>query len=154
MNEQVNPFRAPASTVEPAQPAYEMEPAGKGRRFGTLLVDYAAYMAFSFIVGLAIGAFFGQAGLKVIQAIPNLVFGCAILFVYYMFFEGIWGRTPGKWLFGTVVLDERGGKPSLGQIAGRTLCRFIPFEPFSFLGKKGWHDSIPKTLVVRARPSR
>jgi len=34
---------------------------------------------------------------------------------------------------------------------GRTLCRYIPFEPFSFLGNKpiGWHDSLSKTLVVK-----
>jgi uncharacterized RDD family membrane protein YckC len=151
MSQESNPFQAPASVVEPIDPTYRLEPASKARRFGTLVVDYFAYLALSFLVGGILGALFGPAGVKAIQATPNLVFGCIVLFAYYMFFEGIWQRTPGKWLFGTVVVNETGGKPSLGQIAGRTASRLIPFEAFSFFGARGWHDRIPKTLVVRAR---
>jgi uncharacterized RDD family membrane protein YckC len=61
------------------------------------------------------------------------------------------GANAGKLLSGTVVVNEAGGKPTIGQVFARTLCRFIPFEAFSFLGKRGWHDSIPKTHVVLAR---
>ena len=48
-----------------------------------------------------------------------------------------------------------GGRPSTAQVLGRTLCRIIPFEAFSFLGTppKGWHDVIPKTMVVSVKPS-
>jgi hypothetical protein len=31
----------------------------------------------------------------------------------------------------------------------RTVCRFIPFEPFSALGKQPWHDLLSDTDVVR-----
>ena len=47
--------------------------------------------------------------------------------------------------------DENGTKPRFGQVIGRTLCRFVPFEAFSFFGERGWHDKIPKTRVVMAR---
>ena len=72
---------------------------------------------------------------------------------YYVCFEGIWARTPGKFLFGTVVVNEDGGRPSIGQVFGRSLCRLIPFEPSLLLGDHGWHDSIPETYVVLAHPS-
>ncbi|QDS95071.1 hypothetical protein FF011L_38550 [Roseimaritima multifibrata] len=50
-------------------------------------------------------------------------------------------------------VNEEGGKASFGQVAGRTICRLIPFEIFSFFGTpcRGWHDKIPKTFVVKAR---
>jgi uncharacterized RDD family membrane protein YckC len=55
-------------------------------------------------------------------------------------------------IFGTMVVSEKGGAASFGQILGRTFSRFIPFEPFSLLFSKdscGWHDTLPKTRVVR-----
>lgn len=55
-----------------------------------------------------------------------------------------------------MVVREDGGKPSLGQVLGRTACRLIPFEAFSFLGSSGvgMHDSIPDTRVVRVLRKR
>ena len=50
----------------------------------------------------------------------------------------------------TRVVTEDGQKPTAMNILGRTACRFIPFDAFSFLGSKavGWHDSISKTHVI------
>ena len=61
-------------------------------------------------------------------------------------------------MFGTRVVSENGTDPTFGQVAGRTLSRFIPFEPLSVLFSNthlGWHDSLSKTKVVatRKRPS-
>jgi hypothetical protein len=44
-------------------------------------------------------------------------------------------------------------RPPFGTMVLRSLCRLIPFEPFSFLGSdaRGWHDSITKTRVVRKK---
>lgn len=74
---------------------------------------------------------------------------------YYVFFESLTGRTPGKLLTGTRVVDEQGQKPSFGQILGRSLARMLPFEPLSFFGaeNRGWHDSLSKTYVVKSRKS-
>ena len=72
--------------------------------------------------------------------------------VYYTVLEVISGRTLGKLLTGTKVVATNGSPASVGQILGRSLCRFIPFEAFSFFGGAGrpvgWHDSISKTRVV------
>jgi uncharacterized RDD family membrane protein YckC len=85
------------------------------------------------------------------EKVPNFMLGLTLMLAYYCFFEGIWARTPGKLVFGTMVVSEQGDKPVFGQVVGRTLCRFIPFEGLSFFGEAGWHDSIPKTQVVLVR---
>jgi uncharacterized RDD family membrane protein YckC len=122
--------------------------ASKGRRLGTFLVDYAGFFLSCLVLGLAIGLVFGERGAQILQAIPDVVLGLVMMFSYYLFFEWLWARTPGKLIFGTIVVTESGGKPSLGQLVKRTLCRFIPFEPLSFLGAQGWHDSVSRTRVI------
>lgn len=134
--------------VTPTRPAVF---ASKWRRFGTLVIDYIGYFLGAFLIGLLIDIVFGQRGLGFIRSIPNFVLGLILIVAYYVFFEGVWARTPGKLLFGTIVVTESGHKPSLRQIVTRTLCRFIPFEAFSFLGALGWHDGISRTRVIRTK---
>jgi len=73
--------------------------------------------------------------------------------LYYLFLEGLFGRTIGKIVTGSVVVDENGLKPSFRIIFVRTLCRLIPFEALSFLSKSArfWHDSFSKTYVVEKK---
>lgn len=153
MTQDFNPYAPPASDVSTAAPDRPIVPAGKGRRFGTFVVDHACFMGFSFCIGLSVILLFGDEGLNAMGKAPDLLLGLLIIAFYYIFFEGLWARTPGKFLFGTVVVNESGGKPSIAQVVGRTFCRFIPFEAFSCLGERGWHDSIPKTIVVLAKAS-
>ncbi|QSB26897.1 RDD family protein [Flavobacterium sp. CLA17] len=70
--------------------------------------------------------------------------------VYYFIFESFSGRTLGKIMTGSIVINEYGLKPGFGIIFKRTLCRFIPFDALSFLGESGrmWHDSLSNTYVV------
>jgi uncharacterized RDD family membrane protein YckC len=145
-----NPYQPPRSNVAMPDEPRDLELAGKGRRLGTFVVDYLGMI---FLIGLLAGVavvIFGDAVLVAIEETSDLA-ALPFMFLYYGFFEGIWGRTPGKWLFGTIVVDKDGMKPSIGQVMGRTACRFIPFEPFSFFGTLGWHDRIPGTRVVRSR---
>ena len=81
----------------------------------------------------------------------SFLLAIALFLAYYIVFEGLWARTPAKFILGTVVIMEDGSKPPFGKIVVRTLCRFIPFEPFSFFGERGWHDSISDTRVVSTR---
>jgi uncharacterized RDD family membrane protein YckC len=67
---------------------------------------------------------------------------------YYAFFELLFHSTPGKYLTQCRVISENGDKPNIGQVIGRSFCRLIPFEHFSFLGNRGWHDSITRTDVA------
>ena len=73
--------------------------------------------------------------------------------LYYTVFEAAAGRTLGKFVTGTKVVDQYGNKPSTKDAFLRSLSRFVPFEPFSFLGNtaRGWHDTWTNTYVVNAR---
>jgi len=80
----------------------------------------------------------------------ELILMLTIMLTYWIIPEYLWGKTPAKFLTRTKVVTKSGKRPTFMTIVGRTLCRFIPFEPFSFLGSKpvGWHDSISNTRVV------
>ena len=75
----------------------------------------------------------------------------ATMILYYGFFEGLFGRSVAKFITGTTVVNENGEKPSFGTILKRTFCRLIPFDALSFLGSRGWHDSISDTYVVHRK---
>lgn len=81
-------------------------------------------------------------------ALYSISFGLTLF--YYNFFEILFSRTFGKFVTKTIVVDENGEKPCHQVIMIRSLCRLIPFFPFSFLGTPtlGWHDRISKTYVV------
>ncbi|MBV9963689.1 MAG: RDD family protein [Parafilimonas sp.] len=74
-----------------------------------------------------------------------------IMFVYYMFFEMIFKRSPAKWLTFSKVVNKDGKRPAFWQIMVRSLirltiidCFFIPFLD------KPLHDYLSKTDVVQA----
>lgn len=69
-------------------------------------------------------------------------------FLYYIFFEGTYNATPAKFLTETVVIKKE-GPVTIKTIILRTMIRFVPFEPFSFLGHGRWHEHWSSTLVVR-----
>lgn len=76
--------------------------------------------------------------------------GLIISLAYYTLWEGLTGRTPGKFATGTkVFVQEDSTRPGLVTALLRSLCRLIPFEVFSFMSKRpaGWHDYLPGTLV-------
>ena len=94
-----------------------------------------------------------SAFVKIINTIIPVLIVLSIYInpLYYLFFEGIWGRTLGKWITKTKVVRMDGSKPKFVQILGRSFARLIPFEAFSFLisnNPVGWHDRLSKTLVV------
>lgn len=74
-----------------------------------------------------------------------------IRFIYYIFFEKTFGSTPAKFITGSRVTDSSYRIPGIGIIFKRTFARLIPFEAFSFFGKKGWHDSLSNTYIVKEK---
>lgn len=136
MSEAVNPFEPPKAESDRPR-AWDEEgidyfvSASQGARFTNYFVD------------------------TIIQVIIMVVLGSdlwlAVFFGYYLFFETAFGKTPGKWLTKTRVISKTGRRPRFMQILGRTLTRLVPFEPFSFFGRKGrgWHDGWSGTRVVR-----
>lgn len=152
MEDSLNPYRAPGSSVA-AGDTPALEAASKWRRFFTLVIDYIGFVALGGVIGAAVGLTLGEAGVRKMQQLPDLVIGLPIMFSYYFAQETLFGRTLGKWVTGTRVVAENGDAPSAGQVAGRTLSRFIPFEPFTIFGKdrRALHDKLARTLVVRCR---
>lgn len=81
-------------------------------------------------------------------------------FLYYFILELAFGRTVGKFITGTKVVNREGEKPSAGKIALRTLIRFVPFEALSGFrisneestwARGCWHDDWSDTVVVKTR---
>jgi uncharacterized RDD family membrane protein YckC len=126
--------------------------ASTGQRLGNFLLDQLFYQLIAIVIGLVVGA----AGLaRLLEGAGAYLFSFTLLFAYYAVPEAMSGRTLGKLITGTKAVTQEGLPLSPGQAIGRTLCRFIPFEPFSFLGgagkPTGWHDRIPKTKVISLR---
>ncbi|WP_298611257.1 RDD family protein [uncultured Thiothrix sp.] len=128
-------------------------PADKNRRFTNFLIDTAAYYALVFAIGFLVGVLGYLTEVNVMAFLGNpvgeWVFIIGILLLYYVPLEYYTGRSLGKLVTGTYVVSMDGSKPSFKQIFLRSLARFVPFEPFSFLGKtnSGWHDKWTNTQV-------
>lgn len=78
-------------------------------------------------------------------------FSPLIFLSYFILCEAVWQKTLGKAITKTKVVMRDGSKPNFLHILGRTFCRYIPFDSFSFLVNRypiGWHDKISGTLVV------
>jgi len=75
------------------------------------------------------------------------------MLVIYIIFEAVTGKTLGKHITGTKVVNEYGDRPSFGQVLGRSFARLIPLEALSFFGTptRGWHDSLTGTYVVKEK---
>jgi uncharacterized RDD family membrane protein YckC len=151
VREPVNPYAPPQADREqsPTEDADEIDwlDASGGARFLNLIIDLVCRMIFAYVVAfmLAIG------GVRMDGA-SSIVFGLCSMLVYYVGFETLFGRTPGKLVTGTRVVKDDGSRLTFGDVLKRTLCRFVPFEPLSFLGDtRGWHDRWSSTRVVSVR---
>ncbi len=130
-----------------------LRPAGKAKRIVNVMVDAFGYYLFLYVVmqGIKITAPNFLARWEQGQALAFFT-NIAVFFLYYVICEGLTMRSPGKLLTGTKVVGFDGGIPSLGQIAGRTLLRHLPFEWLSIFGANGGgiplHDRWSGTVVV------
>lgn len=125
----------------------------KGLRFANYLIDYfiagIIQYAIIFIPLLLIeDAYYNSPLLSVgLLGISLLVY-----VLYYALTEYLFkGKTIAKFITGTKAVTVEGEDLNFNKALIRALCRFIPFEPFSFFGETGWHDSISKTRVVNQK---
>lgn len=108
-------------------------------RFAALLID-ATLLTYVFLLG-------GPA-LKTLVSIPAgspwqweasprnaiLGMGAGVVFLYFVLFEGVIGRTPGKLLCRLSVQNKTGGAPSLFGVVIRNLFRFVDLALFPLTG--------------------
>jgi uncharacterized RDD family membrane protein YckC len=120
--------------------------ASRGQRFANYLIDQVVFLALAFLLGILLAIF------NLVDQLNDLeinIIALLILYVYYAVMESAFGQTVGKLITGTIVVDLEGNRPSTKTILIRSLCRFIPFEPFSYLSDgPGWHDMLAKTKVI------
>jgi uncharacterized RDD family membrane protein YckC len=117
-------------------------PASMLIRFANYFIDGVAAWIIAMVI-LILGTF--------LHSIILQVLAYTFFLWYYIIFESIWQTTFGKLATKTKVVNYQGNKAGFWRIVGRTLCRLIPFDRFSYLFSSypmGWHDRISKTLVV------
>lgn len=153
MNENV--YEAPQSELVD-DGTYEDNPiASTGQRFLNMIIDTFGYLLLAMVVGVVL-TFTG--GDEIIDKINDYAFGFLLMSFYFVPLEAIWGRSLGKLITRTKVVNLEGKPASFGQICGRTLIRFVPFDAFSFLGgnghPQGWHDKWSNTKVVSLKKAK
>lgn len=135
-----------------------VDPVSPGIRFVNYLVDQIAMGVI--INGIKYGIAFSILGEKYKDHLffqenmtavwYGLLLSLVCTFTYYAVFESVTnGRTLGKILTGTIAITQDGSPFTAKHAMMRTLCRFIPFEPFSAFGYMPWHDKLSKTAVVK-----
>ena len=164
-----NPYQSPGETTlanlagDQSLQQEKFYVASSGRRFANMLLDGVGCFVLLFFVILAFDMVDHLLGSEKWFSTMLFYFGPIIalglemgaITVYYVVQEHLWGKTFGKLVTRTMVITTDGGRPSLLQIIGRTLSRFIPLEPllFIFLGPYpvGLHDKLSNTRVVEDR---
>lgn len=155
MGDALDPYQPPASphpeaSTDPSV-AYLAHRAGPGRRFVNFFVDYIG----SIVMSVVLVGIVETASPGFVDSMSDMAANLIILFgmsAYYILFEGLFGRTPGKWITGTKVISNDGGVLTIKQVVARTASRFVPFEPFSLFSAQGlWHDRWASATVVRVR---
>lgn len=116
-------------------------------RFANYFIDRVVIILLSLLAGVVVAL----NGYVDISTFESYVLSYMLIILYFSLMEGLTGRTIGKLVTGTIVVNENGNKPEFSRIIGRTFCRLIPFDAFSFLGEdhSGWHDTISKTKVIK-----
>ena len=125
------------------------------RRFGALVVDGLLVSTLVVVTVLALGfvgdrivgvfggplstVFIGPIGSPMFALLTNPLVGFWVIgptwfLGYYVLFEGTVGQTPGKRLFGLMVLGRDGSRCTLRAAAIRTVLRAVDGAAFYLVG--------------------
>ena len=135
------------------------EDASTGQRFANYLIDTIAMYFFAYGTAFLFGVVMYAAGGIDDSGNPNSAFTGIIMLImicfavfYYTFSEGVSnGRSLGKLITGTRVVKFDDTDITWKDAFLRSLCRLVPFEPFSALGGYPWHDRWTNTKVIKVR---
>lgn len=134
--------------------------ATRGQRFLNFGIDLVFLYIIILSIGTtivliaeAVGEFAVSAWVETMSKGEIGLYIVLIMLLYYSLTEIYFSRTIAQLITKTVVVKKDGSKPDIKTLIIRTLCRFIPFEPFSFFGAtpRGWHDTYSDTYVVKKK---
>jgi uncharacterized RDD family membrane protein YckC len=160
-DDELNPYAAPLAElhVEDFQDDSLREDASNTKRFLNYLIDRVAIVGI-FAALFFVGGLLENAGVisgvidfaDEIGAVADFVLTALGTVFYYTLMESTFGRSLGKLVTGTKVINLEGKRPKVLTLLGRSFARLVPFEPFSFFGNGGgWHDRWTDTRVVDMR---
>ncbi len=124
--------------------------ASTGQRLGNYLIDVVMIYILMFIVLMVMYGMGSQ--IEENGIITNFLF-LFLTPLYYLISEANGGKTIGKLITRTKVVNKQGEKPSFSQILGRSFSRLVPFEAFSAFSssKMMWHDKWSGTYLVKTK---
>jgi uncharacterized RDD family membrane protein YckC len=135
---------------------YTYTQASQHQRFGNYLIDRLAFYGLwrIFLTLFArpiLSILYATSRDKTVIQFELLLVACLFFLVYFTALEALTkGKTLGKWFTGTRVVTADGHQltPKLALL--RSLCRLVPFEFLSAIGKPSypWHDKWTGTLVI------
>lgn len=137
------------------------EHATKGQRLVNFLIDTIVYwivaavcgIIFSFIYFSSYITEYGYTDPAVTNRFTILLYVVfyIVYVVYFTMLEGILkGRTIGKYVSGTIAMNEDGTTLTWKKAFLRSLVRIIPFEPLiAIFTSYPWHDDFTSTVVVK-----
>ena len=125
-----------------------MKRAGFGTRVLNFIIDTLLIFGFAYVAN---NLWDTQVMYWHYPFIPFYGIFWIMVFVYYLFFEAIFKRSPAKWITISKVVNKKGKRAAFWQIFVRSLvrltiidCFFIPFLD------KPLHDYLSKTEVIEA----
>ena len=142
--------------VRKANPLNMIPTASMGKRFVNYLIDALVFLALTYMLGFVISIVLLFVAPDMLNNIAegkgfvDYLITYSIYFIYDVFSEYVFGRSLGKLVTKTKVIDLNGNRPDFTTIVFRSLGRLIPFDALSYLGSDavGWHDQVSKTRVV------
>lgn len=127
-------------------------PAEKGIRFANFIIDLVVAYALVFLSGMGF-AYFTPDLIFDASGEPGLIVNFIGIFVFLLYFAllegGTGGRTVGKFITGTIAVKEDGSPVNFADAFKRSLSRLVPFEAFSGLSDRPWHDKWTNTMVIK-----
>jgi len=153
--------RTAVLTMEPAsepgkEPGYVFHPADKPLRLAIRLID----LLFVFLVlwswENAFQLLMGRTRISWITKLTTpaeikVVLGVG-LFLYYLLMETITRISFGKIATDTIIVNESGEEPGIGQLVKRGFARLLSLGGWSALFRvRGWHDKLSRTFVTRGK---
>ncbi|MFA6099647.1 MAG: RDD family protein [Patescibacteria group bacterium] len=129
--------------------------AGLGKRILGGIIDIVVIVIFAIIWSMLFGS--NINGMYTVTGIPAFI-EFLVVILYYIILDATTGKTIGKYIVKTKVVNAQGGKISWGQSIGRNLMRIID-GLFVYLvaviaiaaskDKQRLGDMVAKTYVVK-----